>query len=64
MTPLIIAGILIAIILSAVLLMYNGFVSAQNIVEEAGSYFSTMERILLMKTSSALFRCDVAEAMR
>lgn len=37
MTPLIIAGILIAIILSAVLLMYNGFVSAQNIVEEAFS---------------------------
>ena len=37
MTPLIIAGILIAIILSVVLLMYNGFVSAQNIVEEAFS---------------------------
>ena len=37
MTPLIIAGILIAIILSAVFLMYNGFVSAQNIVEEAFS---------------------------
>lgn len=37
MTLLIITGILIAIILLAVLLMYNGFISAQNIVEEAFS---------------------------
>lgn len=37
---------------------------AAEAVEEAGSYFSTIDRILLMKTSSALFRCDVAEAMR